>query len=136
MASLSKQGKGKFRRRPAARENFSGHGKGKLRANGKSKLPSRQMANGNGKVCRGKGQRTPVKWQRETVSVYGKGKASSLHGKGKFRHGKGTLGKRQGQWKVPRRGKLFRRIHGKFLRSRHGKYAAPPMRTVRRSHGM
>jgi len=34
--------------------------------------------------------------------VYGKGKASSLHGKETFRHGKGTLGKWQGQRKVPR----------------------------------
>ena len=109
MASLSKQGKGKFRRRPAARENFSGHGKGKLRANGKSKLPSRQMANGNGKVCRGKGQRTPVKWQRETVSVYGKRKS----------------------FVTPRQRKVPRQILP--VTARQGMF---PIRPVQRSHGM
>ena len=73
------------------------HGKGKLRANGKDKLPSRQMTKDKGLRSNGKG-----KLYRSTA----KGKASSLHGKGKFRHGKASL-------------LLF-----------------PPMRPVQRSHGM
>ena len=109
------------------------NGKGKLWSNGKGKtchdaarkLPSRQMANINGKVCRGKGQRTPVKWQRKTVSVYGKGKGfvtPRQRNSGQMARAKESSGLRQG--------KLFRRIQGKFFRSRHGKVC---FRSVRSS---
>ena len=82
-----------------------------------------QMA--TGKVCRGKGQMTPVKWQRETVSVYGKGKGfvtPRQRNSGQMARAKESSGLRQG--------KLFRRFQGKFFRSRHGKVC---FRSVRSS---
>jgi len=73
------------------------------------------MAYGKGKVCSGKGQRTPVKWQRENFVAHGKLCRSQATRKLTSRQVK-TLGKWQGKPSSTANGKLpWSTTNGKFV---------------------